>query len=175
MRGGPCARLATCDRGWRRGCRDDGLRPSIRQPAGRPGTTGPAGASPGGRRRDPITRIAAECGRRPAVSCRRCMGKGSIRSRHPGHPLNDDTAPVTVLVRTKAGTDQAQRAALSPVNAAAVRVPGYASRAARFLRCSPVMSNTRRYCDGGPAALGHDQPEAGAGTQHARADRLFAC
>jgi len=65
---------------------------------------------------------------------------------------NEDTAPVTVLVRTKAGTDQAQRAALSPGELRLFEFPDIAEALVSEVL---VMSNTRRcYVTADPAALG---------------------
>jgi hypothetical protein len=66
--------------------------------------------------------------------------------------LSDDTAPVTVLVRTKTGTDQAQRATLSPGELRLFEFPGIDRSAVSEVL---IMTNTRRcYVSADPAALG---------------------
>ena len=65
---------------------------------------------------------------------------------------SDDTASVTVLVRTKTGTDQAQQAALSPGELRLFEFPDIAEAAVSEVL---VMSNTRRcYVTADPAAQG---------------------
>jgi hypothetical protein len=65
---------------------------------------------------------------------------------------SDDTASVTVLVRTKAGTDQAQQAALTPGELRLFEFPDIAEAAVSEVL---VMSNTRRcYVTADPAASG---------------------
>jgi hypothetical protein len=66
--------------------------------------------------------------------------------------LSDDTAPVTVLVRTKTGTDQAQRALLSPGELRLFEFPGIDQSAVSDVL---IMTNTRRcYVSADPSALG---------------------
>jgi hypothetical protein len=65
---------------------------------------------------------------------------------------SDDTAPVTVLVRTRAGTDQAQRALLNPGELRLFEFPGIEPAAVSEVL---IMTNTRRcYVTADPAALG---------------------
>jgi hypothetical protein len=65
---------------------------------------------------------------------------------------SDDTAPVTVLVRTKAGTDQAQRALLGPGELRLFEFPDVDQAAVSEVI---IMTNTRRcYVRADPAALG---------------------
>jgi hypothetical protein len=65
---------------------------------------------------------------------------------------SDDTAAVTVLVRTKGGTDEAQRALLSPGELRLFEFPDIAKAGVSEVL---VMSNTRRcYVTADPAALG---------------------
>jgi hypothetical protein len=65
---------------------------------------------------------------------------------------SDDTAPVTVLVRTKAGTDQAQRALLGPGELRLFEFPDIDQAAVAEVL---IMTNTRRcYVTADPAALG---------------------
>jgi hypothetical protein len=65
---------------------------------------------------------------------------------------SDDTEPVTVLVRTKAGSDQAQRALLGPGELRLFEFPGVAQSSVSEVL---VMSNTRRcYVTADPAATG---------------------
>lgn len=64
----------------------------------------------------------------------------------------DDTAPVTVLVRTRSGTDQAQRAMLGPGELRLFEFPEIDESAVSEVL---VMTNTRRcYVNADPAALG---------------------
>jgi hypothetical protein len=64
---------------------------------------------------------------------------------------SDDTAAVTVLVRTKAGSDQAQRALLSPGELRLFEFPDVAQSSVSEVL---IMSNTRRcYVTADPAAL----------------------
>ena len=64
----------------------------------------------------------------------------------------DDTAPVTVLVRTRTGTDQAQRAMLGPGELRLFEFPGVDKSAVSEVL---MMTNTRRcYVTADPAALG---------------------
>jgi hypothetical protein len=64
----------------------------------------------------------------------------------------DDTAPVTVLVRTKAGADQAQRAMLGPGELRLFEFPGIDQAAVAEVL---IMTNTRRcFVTADPAALG---------------------
>jgi hypothetical protein len=64
----------------------------------------------------------------------------------------DDTAPVTVLVRTKTGTDQAQRAMLGPGELRLFEFPDIDEAAVSEVL---IMTNTRRcYVSADPAALG---------------------
>jgi hypothetical protein len=64
----------------------------------------------------------------------------------------DDTAPVTVLVRTRTGTDQAQRAVLGPGELRLFEFPGIDKSAVSEVL---IMTNTRRcYVTADPAALG---------------------
>jgi hypothetical protein len=66
--------------------------------------------------------------------------------------LSDDTAPVTVLVRTKAGTDEAQRALLGPGELRLFEFPDIDHAAVAEVM---IMTNTRRcYVNADPAALG---------------------
>ena len=64
----------------------------------------------------------------------------------------DDTAPVTVLVRTNTGTDQSQRAMLGPGELRLFEFPGIDQSAVSEVL---IMTNTRRcYVSADPAALG---------------------
>jgi hypothetical protein len=64
----------------------------------------------------------------------------------------DDTAPVTVLVRTRTGIDQAQRAVLGPGELRLFEFPGIDKSAVSEVL---IMTNTRRcYVTADPAALG---------------------
>ena len=66
--------------------------------------------------------------------------------------LSDDTASVTVLVRTRVGSDQAQRALLSPGELRLFEFPGIDQAAVSEVL---IMTNTRRcYVSADPAALG---------------------
>lgn len=66
--------------------------------------------------------------------------------------LSDDTATVTVLVRTRAGSDQAQRALLNPGELRLFEFPGIDVGAVSEVL---IMTNTRRcYVSADPAALG---------------------
>jgi hypothetical protein len=66
--------------------------------------------------------------------------------------LSDDTAPVTVLVRTSVGSDQAQRALLSPGELRLFEFPDIDQAAVSEVL---IMTNTRRcYVTADPAALG---------------------
>jgi hypothetical protein len=65
---------------------------------------------------------------------------------------SDDTAPVTVLVRTKTGTDQAQRAMLGPGKLRLFEFPGIDQSVVSEVL---IMTNTRRcFVRADPAALG---------------------
>ena len=65
---------------------------------------------------------------------------------------SDDTAPVTVLVRTKVGTDHAQRALLGPGELRLFEFPDIDQAAVSEVL---IMTNTRRcYVTADPAALG---------------------
>jgi hypothetical protein len=65
---------------------------------------------------------------------------------------SDDTAPVIVLVRTKVGTDQAQRAVLDPGELRLFEFPDIDHAAVSEVL---IMTNTRRcYVRADPAALG---------------------
>jgi hypothetical protein len=65
---------------------------------------------------------------------------------------SDDTAPVIVLVRTTAGTDQAQRAVLGPGELRLFEFPDVDQAAVSEVL---IMTNTRRcYVAADPAALG---------------------
>jgi hypothetical protein len=65
---------------------------------------------------------------------------------------SDDTAPVTVLVRTRAGSDQAQRALLGPGELRLFEFPDIDQAAVSEVL---IMTNTRRcYVTADPAALG---------------------
>jgi hypothetical protein len=65
---------------------------------------------------------------------------------------SDDTAPVTVLVRTKVGTDQAQRAPLGRGELRLFEFPDIDQTAVAEV---VIMTNTRRcYVTADPAALG---------------------
>ena len=65
---------------------------------------------------------------------------------------SDDTAPVTVLVRTRAGNDQAQRALLHPGELRLFEFPQIDQSAVSEVL---IMTNTRRcYVSADPAALG---------------------
>jgi hypothetical protein len=65
---------------------------------------------------------------------------------------SDDTAPVTVLVRTRAGSDQAQRAVLGPGELRLFEFPDIDQAAVSEVL---VMTSTRRcYVKADPAALG---------------------
>jgi hypothetical protein len=65
---------------------------------------------------------------------------------------SDDTAPVIVLVRTKVGTDQAQRAVLGPGELRLFEFPDIDQAAVSEVL---IMTNTRRcYVTADPAALG---------------------
>jgi hypothetical protein len=65
---------------------------------------------------------------------------------------SDDTAPVTVLVRTRAGSDQAQRAQLGPGELRLFEFPDIDQAAVAEVL---IMTNTRRcYVTADPAALG---------------------
>jgi len=65
---------------------------------------------------------------------------------------SDDTAPVTVLVRTTVGSDQAQRALLSPGELRLFEFPDIDQAAVSEVL---IMTNTRRcYVSADPAALG---------------------
>jgi hypothetical protein len=65
---------------------------------------------------------------------------------------SDDTAPVTVLVRTRAGSDQAQRALLGPGELRLFEFPDIDQAAVLEVL---IMTNTRRcYVTADPAALG---------------------
>jgi hypothetical protein len=65
---------------------------------------------------------------------------------------SDDTAPVTVLVRTKVGSDQAQRALLGPGELRLFEFPDIDEAAVSEVL---IMTNTRRcYVMADPAALG---------------------
>ncbi|OBF27763.1 hypothetical protein A5724_29590 [Mycobacterium sp. ACS1612] len=64
---------------------------------------------------------------------------------------SDDTAPVTVLVRTKAGSDRSQRALLTPGELRLFEFPDVDQAAVGEVL---VMTNTRRcYVSADPAAL----------------------
>jgi hypothetical protein len=64
----------------------------------------------------------------------------------------DDTAPVTVLVRTTSGTDQAQRAMLGPGELRLFEFPDIDQAVVSEVL---IMTNTRRcYVSADPAALG---------------------
>jgi hypothetical protein len=64
----------------------------------------------------------------------------------------DDTAPVTVLVRTSTGADQAQRALLGPGELRLFEFPDIDQAAVAEVL---IMTNTRRcYASADPAALG---------------------
>jgi hypothetical protein len=64
----------------------------------------------------------------------------------------DDTAPVTVLVRTTSGADQAQRAMLGPGELRLFEFPDIDQAAVSEVL---IMTNTRRcYVSADPAALG---------------------
>jgi hypothetical protein len=64
---------------------------------------------------------------------------------------SDDTAPVTVLVRTKAGNDRSQRALLTPGELRLFEFPDIDQAAIAEVL---VMTNTRRcYVSADPAAL----------------------
>jgi hypothetical protein len=66
--------------------------------------------------------------------------------------VNDDTATVSVLVRTPIGNDQAERAALSPGELRLCEFPGIDEAAVSEVL---MMTNTRRcYVSADPAALG---------------------
>jgi hypothetical protein len=66
--------------------------------------------------------------------------------------LSDDTATVTVLVRTRVGNDQAQRASLRPGELRLFEFPGIDEAAVSQVL---IMSSTRRcYVSADPAALG---------------------
>jgi hypothetical protein len=65
---------------------------------------------------------------------------------------SDDTAPVTVLVRTRVGIDQAQQALLGPGELRLFEFPGVDPAAVSEVL---IMTNTRRcYVTADPAALG---------------------
>jgi hypothetical protein len=65
---------------------------------------------------------------------------------------SDDTAPVTVLVRTKIGSDQAQRALLGPGELRLFEFPEIDQAAVAEVI---IMTNTRRcYVAADPAAVG---------------------
>jgi hypothetical protein len=65
---------------------------------------------------------------------------------------SDDTAPVTVLVRTKTGADQAQRAMLGPGELRLFEFPDIDQSAVSEVL---IMTNTRRcFVTADPAALG---------------------
>jgi hypothetical protein len=65
---------------------------------------------------------------------------------------SDDTAPVTVLVRTEAGSDQAQRALLGPGELRLFEFPDIDQAAVSEVL---IMTNTRRcYVTADPAAVG---------------------
>jgi hypothetical protein len=65
---------------------------------------------------------------------------------------SDDTAPVTVLVRTKVGSDQTQRARLDPGELRLFEFPDIDQAAVSEVL---IMTNTRRcYVVADPAALG---------------------
>jgi hypothetical protein len=65
---------------------------------------------------------------------------------------SDDTAPVTVLVRTRVGSDQAQRALLGPGELRLFEFPDIDQAAVSEVL---IMTNTRRcYVTADPAALG---------------------
>ncbi len=65
---------------------------------------------------------------------------------------SDDTAPVTVLVRTRAGSDQAQRAQLGPGELRLFEFPDIDQAAVSEVL---IITNTRRcYVTADPAALG---------------------
>lgn len=65
---------------------------------------------------------------------------------------SDDTAPVTVLVRTNTGTDVAQRAVLGPGELRLFEFPDIDQSAVSEVL---IMTNTRRcYVSADPAALG---------------------
>ena len=65
---------------------------------------------------------------------------------------SDDTAPVTVLVRTKIGNDQAQRELLGPGELRLFEFPDIDQAAVSEVL---IMTNTRRcYVSADPAALG---------------------
>jgi hypothetical protein len=65
---------------------------------------------------------------------------------------SDDTAPVTVLVRTAAGSDQAQRALLGPGELRLFEFPDIDQAAVSEVL---IMTNTRRcYVTADPAAVG---------------------
>ena len=64
---------------------------------------------------------------------------------------SDDTAPVTVLVRTRVGSDQAQRALLGPGELRLFEFPDIDQAAVSEVL---IMTNTRRcYVSADPAAL----------------------
>jgi hypothetical protein len=66
--------------------------------------------------------------------------------------LSDDTAPVTVLVRTAAGSDQAQQALLDPGELRLFEFPDIDRAAVSEVL---IMTNTRRcYVTADPAAVG---------------------
>jgi hypothetical protein len=89
---------------------------------------------------DPPCPVATAWGRDP-------FGAGILVTH-----FSDDTAPVTVLVRTKAGSDQAQRALLSPGELRLFEFPDIDQAAVAEVL---IMTNTRRcFVSADPAAVG---------------------
>lgn len=79
-------------------------------------------------------------------------GKDPLRAGILVTHWSDDTAPVTVLVRTRAGSDQAQRALLGPGELRLFEFPDIDQAAVSEVL---IMTNTRRcYVTADPAAVG---------------------
>jgi hypothetical protein len=112
------------------------------QPAPSPATAAihPAGALPPNADGDPACPVADAWGRAP-------LGSGIVVT-HWG----EDTSPVTVLVRTNGGSDQAQRALVDRGELRLFEFPEIDEAAVSEVL---IMTNTRRcYVSADPATLG---------------------
>jgi hypothetical protein len=88
----------------------------------------------------------------PACPAADAWGKGPFGAGILVTHWSDDTAPVTVLVRTRVGSDQAQRALLGPGELRLFEFPEIDQAAVSEVI---IMTNTRRcYVAADPAALG---------------------
>jgi len=118
----------------------DPVRTSDRVPAAVVASVGAPAALPPNADGDPPCPVADAWGRDP-------FGAGILVTH-----WSDDTAPVTVLVRTRAGNDQAQRALLRPGELRLFEFPQIDQGAVAEVL---IMTNTRRcYVSADPAALG---------------------